>query len=341
VATPVESWNVVWRYRASKSLHWGKHPLDGDKRPKKISLGGWPTWTDLTEKQLAEINKLPIKVTLNQGKKPWTKYLFDLNSDNYWFYDRQDPEKLYKNKSKVRLKGGFQTRTQARLAGVVVTDEKGLNDTGRSISYGTWPRPYLPGHRGYCILLSVYYITTEFSLKALEKLKEKYHTEEKIGQGESIFLTDGTFDIIRRINQHLKNSNLVQMYPGTQTVNETFGTSSNIGKFLVEYTDNLNTSVGYISHFVSLDTEVMLIFEPMSANGPLTVDRNYNDHCCFIETLKLHHNIEGNLTVLNIWMLQSSNKRKSMGDALDCKVKKKRSGKKQFTSYYYKHVRQE
>jgi hypothetical protein len=30
-----------------------------------------------------------------------------------------------------------------------------------------------------------------------------------------------------------------------------------------------------------------------------------------------------------------------MGDAADCKVKKKKSGKKQFTSYYYKHVRQE
>ena len=63
MATPVESWNVVWRYRLSKSLHWGKLPLNGGKRPKKISLGLWPTWTDLTEKQLAEINKLPIKIT--------------------------------------------------------------------------------------------------------------------------------------------------------------------------------------------------------------------------------------------------------------------------------------
>jgi hypothetical protein len=114
IATPVESWNIVWRYKQSKSLHWGKLPLIEDKRPKSISLGGWPTWTYLTDKQLEEINKFPIKITESQGKKTWTKYLYDLNSDNYWFYDRTE-QKMYKSRSKVRLRGGFQTRAQARL----------------------------------------------------------------------------------------------------------------------------------------------------------------------------------------------------------------------------------
>ena len=122
MATPVESWNLVWRYPLGKSLHWGKHPLDGGKRPKKITLGGMPTWTELTAKQFEEISKLPIIITANQGKKPWTKYLFDLNSENFWFYDRKE-QKLSKHKSKVRRRGGFQTRAQAKLSVVVVTDE--------------------------------------------------------------------------------------------------------------------------------------------------------------------------------------------------------------------------
>jgi len=329
----------VWRYRLSNNLHWGKIPLNGVKRPSKISLGNWPTWPELTEKQLAEINKLPIRITQNQGKKPWTKYLYELNSDNFWFYDRQDPEKLYKSNSKVRLRGGFQTRTQARLAGVVVTDEKGLNDTGRSISYGTWPRPYIPGHQGYCILLSVYYLTNTFSLTALEELKELYHTEEKLAQGESVFLTVGTYDIIRKINQELFNHDFVEINHTSETINEIFGNSSSIGKFLIEYTDNISTSVGCISHFVSIDTEVMLLFEPMCAGGPIVIERNCNDFCCVLEILKLHHNIEKNLTILKIWKLQCSSKRKSMEDTGSANLKRKRRGKKQYRmNYCFKHI---
>ena len=337
IATPVESWNIVWRYKQSKSLHWGKLPLIEDKRPKSISLGGWPTWTYLTDKQLEEINKFPIKITESQGKKTWTKYLYDLNSDNYWFYDRTE-QKMYKSRSKVRLRGGFQTRAQARLAGVVVTDEKGFNDAGRSISYGIWPRPYLPGHHGYCLLLSVYYVTNLFSLTALEDFKELYHTEEKLAQDKSVFLTDGTYDIVRKINQELFNYDFVEINLTSQTGNEIFGNSSNVGKFLIEYTDNISTSVGYISHFVSLDTEVMLLFEPMCAGGPIVVDRNCNDYCCFHETLKLHHNIEKNLSVLKIWKLQCSNKRKSLEDTGSAKPKKKRRGKNQIKMNFFRHV---
>ena len=87
MATPVESWNVVWRYRQSKSLHWGKLPLIRGKRPKSIGLGGWPTWTDLTEKQLEEINKFPIKITeapkdINEQIKNLKEY-FNSLVENY------------------------------------------------------------------------------------------------------------------------------------------------------------------------------------------------------------------------------------------------------------------
>ena len=82
----------------------------------------------------------------------------------------------------------------------------------------------------------------------------------------------------------------------------------------------------------------MLLFEPMCAGGPIVVDRNCDDHCCFLETVKLHHNVEKNLTILKIWKLQSSNKRTSLEDTGSAKPKKKRSGKKQYRMNWYEHV---
>jgi hypothetical protein len=291
----------------------------------------------LSAEQLDAMNKIPIKVIEKQGKKKWTECFFALNSPNYWFYDRTDG-KLYRMRTKVRLRGGFQTRTQAKASGIVVTDTKDFNDAGRSISYGTWPRPYIPGDHGCCVLLAVYYLTCEYSLLALQAMKETYHTEVKIQKEESIYLTDGRYEIIRQINQNMKNCNFVQIYPSPSqlygTVNEWFGDSKNVDKFLIEYTDSINTSVGFVSHFVSLDTEVMLLYEPMHSSGPILVDRNCHDQCCFIETLKLHHNIDRNLTVRKIWKLQLTKKRKVVGDANQGQNKKKRSGRKQYKSLH-------
>ena len=90
-----------------------------------------------------------------------------------------------------------------------------------------------------------------------------------------------------------------------------------------------------ISHFVSLDTEKLEIYDPMSAEGAIVTQRSSDGNCLFLETLQLNHSVK----VFHIWKLFQKPKRVNCSmlsmEEIDVKVpkKKKRKGQKQQKCY--------
>jgi len=92
----------------------------------------------------------------------------------------------------------------------------------------------------------------------------------------------------------------------------------------------VQTAIG-ISHYVSLDTEKLEIYDPMSVEGAIVTQRTSDGNCLLLETLQLHHTVK----VFTVWKLFPKTKRVNCSmasmDKIDVEVpkKKKRKGKKQ------------
>jgi hypothetical protein len=75
-----------------------------------------------------------------------------------------------------------------------------------------------------------------------------------------------------------------------------------VGKFLVEIREK-NIALGNsVSHFVSLDTQKMEIYDPMSDLGAICMYRNCKDHCIFLEIL---FGNSTNFEIVKIWKLET------------------------------------
>jgi hypothetical protein len=126
----------------------------------------------------------------------------------------------------------------------------------------------------------------------------------------------------------MKQSQLRKIYPTAETLamssnqNYLFGDASNCGFFLVELCDISPSTTNGISHFISLDTNKLLIFDPMIEKGAIVTQRNIDGFVIILETL----NLQQCTKMLNIWKLvakkKSGNKRlkslKSKQLCLDC-----------------------
>ena len=90
---------------------------------------------------------------------------------------------------------------------------------------------------------------------------------------------------------------LRQIYPSTDVTslqgfhNAIFGDRENCGKFLIELRDEIvQTAIG-ISHYVSLDTEKLEIYDTMSVEGAIVTQRTSDGNCLLLETLQLHQEL--------------------------------------------------
>ena len=115
--------------------------------------------------------------------------------------------------------------------------------------------------------------------------------------------------------------------------NAIFGYADNGGKFLVEMRDEKVTSPLGISHFVSVDTNKLEIYDPMSLREAILTQRNIAGYILFLETLHLVHSVK----VVRIWKLFDKTKR-TLSNVIDEELpkKKKRKGKKQHKIIFYR-----
>ena len=103
-------------------------------------------------------------------------------------------------------------------------------------------------------------------------------------------------------------------------------------EFLVEMRDERVTSPIGISHFVSVDTTKLEIYDPMSSSGAILTQRNIHGYILFLETLHLVHSVK----VVRIWKLVDKPKR-TFSNMVDGEIqkKKKRKGIKRLKTMYY------
>ena len=124
------------------------------------------------------------------------------------------------------------------------------------------------GERGFCAPIAAYYICDELSVAVVEILQKELHTEISTSESNNVFVTDGTYTIIHKINQNLPTTSLQKIFPTkdpTTHPNALFGDKDECGRFLIELRD-INVS-SIISHFVSLDTYKLEIYDPISVVG--------------------------------------------------------------------------
>jgi hypothetical protein len=82
--------------------------------------------------------------------------------------------------------------------------------------------------------------------------------------------------------------------------NAIFGDRENCGKFLIELRDEVVQSAIGISHFISLDTDKLEIYDPMSTEGAIVTQRSSRDDkdmCLFLEYLKV--------LIMSVWIQRS------------------------------------
>ena len=83
-----------------------------------------------------------------------------------------------------------------------------------------------------------------------------------------------------------------QIYPNTDVTslqrfsNAIFGDRDNCGKLLIEQRDEIVQSAIGISHYVSLDTEQLENYDPMSVEGAIVTQRSSDGFCLLLETLQ-------------------------------------------------------
>lgn len=135
----------------------------------------------------------------------------------------------------------------------------------------------------------IYALTFRFpSLKQYRKIFTKNYRSR--GTVVYCFVTDGTYKVVQVINQKLSSTFLQQVYPAKEASNphgfnnDVFGDAEHVGKFLVELRDQIITSPIGTSHFVSIDTHKLEIYDPISVRGAIVTQRNFEGSCLFLET---------------------------------------------------------
>ena len=162
---------------------------------------------------LEKFKALPLLIDHGQGDQPWYERLLNKRKRFYWFFNKHEGT-LTKTDVTCAIIGGFShTRKQACMNGIQVTSGKDFNNDGVSYQYTNWPREYISGERGYCSLIAAYYICMDLSLQVVRHLQQEQHTEIAISDSSTIFVTDGTYRILMRINHNLSRTFLNQIYP--------------------------------------------------------------------------------------------------------------------------------
>jgi len=237
------------------------------------------------------------------------KEIFNENSGTFYFYDRPD-NRLHPMKQKVqRLRGGFTTRSDAERLGEFPTSFKELNNGVVTRTYKALPsnKVWIDGSNGGCCVIACYYLNAEIREDMVGVFLQRYHEHLQIDASASIAVTDGTFDIIKRMNDRLKHSVFRKMYPTPalprilENVNTLFGDSNETGKFLVQICEREGKFGDNISHFVSLDTHAMEIYDPMCKEGAIAMYRNSTDHCVILEMLNRNPK---ECSITTIWRLE-------------------------------------
>jgi len=300
----------------------------------------------MSDEERAIIAKSRIKWKNKMTKgSVWMDELFKENSGKFYFYDRRGNE-LHQMDVKVqRLRGGFTTRSDAQRKGEFPMSIQEFNNGVVTRAYRQWPysKVWIDGTAGGCCALALYYLNPEVSKDMVDDLLQSSHEQLEIHALSKIAVTNGTCKIIQDMNERLKHSFLRRIYPTKaqplmiSNVNTLFGDSKDTGKFLVEICEKERSLHNNVSHFVSLDTQLMEIYDPMCDEGAIVMYRNSNDHCIFLEMLERNPK---DCWITNIWRLEnkvhsSGMKRDSCnGPTMDLpeKKKKKRYGKKRIQS---------
>jgi hypothetical protein len=168
-------------------------------------------------------------------------------------------------------------------------------------------------------------------------LKKELHSEVVTSKTGIVHATDGTYNIIHVINRNMSNTSLKEIYPPKDATtpskfnNALSGDKDHGGKFLIELRDyDVSSSIG-LSHYVSFDTDMLEIYDPMSTSGAIVTQRNSDGHILFLETLNLCQKVK----VFKIWKLLQKPKRSNLSDDVEQPKRKKRRGKKRHTSMFY------
>ena len=230
------------------------------------------------------------------------------------------------------------------MNGIKVSTITEMNNVGKCFEHKDWPRESISGEKGGCAPIAAYYICFDLSVYVIELLKTEFHEELSLSDSRSIYVTDGSYNIVDVMNRKMSTTFLRQIYPSADVTsiqvfhNAIFGDRENCGKFLIELRDEIvQTAIG-ISHYVSLDTEKLEIYDPMSVGGAIVTQRCSDGNCLLLETLQLHHTVK----VYHVWKLLQKSKRVNCSmasmDKIDVEVpkKKKRKGKKRHISYVAK-----
>ena len=341
-----QTFNVVFSYFGSKKIEICKYPWSHERNPRRIVV-------DHLEKlnpnaaELKSIAEQPIHISGQERTDNWIEKFLSLHGNKYWFCDRKKST-LTATETDVVRKAGFVTRSFAEKQGLILSDAVEFNNTGRSCMYTCWRKSFLSGEKGKCLLLSLYYISEEFTEVMVDEFTQSHHEKICLEDGEVLYVTNGTGNIFTAINHRLKRSVLTKIYPLEEyshlngKENKLFGTLLNPGKFLIEICSCNPTSNGMITHYVSFDSLFMEIYDPTNPIGPIVVETDSNDVFLVNETLRLHHNTCNFLTIVQVWKLevkQHSIGKRCIGVVGTVKAHaKKRKGAKRFQSLKSKSV---
>ena len=156
------------------------------------------------------------------------------------------------------------------MNGIKVSTITEMNNVGKCFEHRDWPRESISGVKGCCAPIAAYYICFDLSVNVIDRLKTLLHQELSISESSSIFVTDGTYKIVQVMNRKMSSTVLRQIFPSTEVTtfpgfsNAIFGDRDHGGKFLIELRDEVVQSAIGISHFISLDTDKLEIYDPMS-----------------------------------------------------------------------------
>lgn len=285
--------NIVSKRKGATRLEFGIITFEGYDFPLDAGVRH-VNGVQLSYRRLVEVKALPIRIDKQQPlNESWYDYLFNKNSKFLWYFNNWNGS-LTKTHISNGLRGGFLTRQGAKESNIAVSDIKELNNNGTSLEYRDLPRDYICGLQGLCAVIAAYYICQEMTLAHVESLKSLHHTKMQIDSISSIFVTNGTYTVVDKINALQTMSKLKCIFPTKEYLNMNgsqnflFRNSSNCGKFLVELQDRASSLDNAVTHFVSFDTHKMEIYDPMCDRGAIVAQRSMNDTCLFLESLQLH-----------------------------------------------------
>ena len=230
--------NLVWYTRAMSSLHFGMTPVKHKRTLPNVDAVEIRI-VELSDDRLAEIANLPLEVDKGQKGVKWTNYLYSKKNGFFWFFNRHDGT-IKKTSTSCRLRGGFLTRNQAAMNGIKVSTITEMNNVGKCFEHKDWPRESISGEKGGCAPIAAYYICFDLSVNVIELLKTEFHEELSLSDSSSIYVTDGSYNIVDVMNSRMSTTFLRQIYPSADVTslqvfhNAIFGDRENCGKFLIE-----------------------------------------------------------------------------------------------------------